>query len=127
MVFSSLIFIFFYLAVTLAIYYLAPRKWKNPVLLVMSLVFYGWGEPKYIALMILSVCSAYAFGFAIEKNRDAKPARARLWLAVSLLFNLSFLLFFKYYNFFASQTGLPAIKNLTLPVGISFYTFQIMS
>ena len=127
MVFSSLIFIFFYLAVTLAIYYLAPGKWKNPVLFVMSLVFYGWGEPKYIALMIISIYSAYAFGFAIEKNRGSKPAIARLWLAVSLLISLSFLLFFKYYNFFASQTGLPAIKNLTLPVGISFYTFQIMS
>ena len=127
MVFSSLIFIFSHLTITLALYYIFPKKWKNLVLFVMSLVFYGWGEPKYIALMILSIYSAYSLGFAIEKNRNTKPARARLWLTVSLLINLSFLLFFKYYNFFASQAGLSPIKNLTLPVGISFYTFQIMS
>ncbi len=127
MVFSSLIFIFAYLAVTLAVYYISPLKWRNLVLFALSLVFYGWGEPKYIALMLVSVISAYAFGFAIEKYRTEKPKTAKLMLGLSIGVNLSFLLFFKYYNFFAENLGFALIENLTLPVGISFYTFQIMS
>ena len=127
MVFSSLIFIFAYLAVTLAVYYISPLKWRNLVLFAVSLVFYGWGEPKYIVLMLVSVISAYAFGFPIEKYRTAKPKTARLMLGLSIVVNLSFLLFFKYYNFFAENLGFALIENLTLPVGISFYTFQIMS
>ena len=127
MVFSSLIFIFLYLTVTLCIYYISPQKWRNFILLALSLVFYGWGEPKFILLMVLSICSAYGFSFAIAKNRVEKPGKAKLWLTLSLIVSLSALLFFKYYNFFASQVGLSLIKKLTLPVGISFYTFQIMS
>ncbi len=127
MVFSSLIFIFAYLAVTLAVYYVTPIKWRNLVLFVVSLAFYGWGEPAYIVLMLISIVSAYAFGFLIEKYRTQNQKAARLFLVLSLLVNLSFLLFFKYYNFFAKNIGFKMIENLTLPVGISFYTFQIMS
>ncbi len=127
MVFSSLIFIFAYLAVTLAVYYVTPLKWRNLVLFVVSLAFYGWGEPKYIALMIISILIAYFFGFFIEKHRESNKKRAKIYLAISLIGNLSFLLFFKYYNFFAENIGFSTIEGLTLPVGISFYTFQIMS
>ena len=94
MVFSSLIFIFAYLAVTLAVYYVAPLKWRNLVLFVVSLAFYGWGEPKYIALMIISILIAYFFGFFIEKHRESNKKRAKIYLAISLIGNLSFLLFF---------------------------------
>ncbi len=127
MVFSSLIFVFAYLTVTLAIYYVTPLKWRNLVLFVVSLAFYGWGEPAYIVLMLISIVSAYVFGFAIEKYRVHNQKRSRIFLTASLLVNLSFLLFFKYYNFFAENIGFATIEGLTLPVGISFYTFQIMS
>ena len=127
MVFSSPIFIFAYLAITLLIYYLSPLKARNLILFLVSLVFYGWGEPRYILLMLLSIVSAYGFGFPIEKYRDKSPKKAKLFLILSLAVNLSFLLFFKYYNFFADNIGFTRIDGLTLPVGISFYTFQIMS
>ncbi|MBO5869756.1 MAG: MBOAT family protein [Clostridia bacterium] len=127
MVFSSLIFIFAYLSVTLAVYYISPLKWRNLVLFVVSLAFYGWGEPKYIALMLVSILVAYIFGFFIEKYRETSKTKAKIFLTISLILNLSALLFFKYYNFFAVNIGFSVIENLTLPVGISFYTFQIMS
>ena len=127
MVFSSLIFVFAYLVLTLLIYYISPLKFRNLFLFVISLVFYGWGEPRYILLMLISIISAYAFGFAIEKYRQSNPKKAKLFLVLSLVINLSFLLFFKYYNFFATNIGFAPIEGLTLPVGISFYTFQIMS
>ncbi len=127
MVFSSLIFIFAYLAFTLAVYYIAPLKWRNLVLFIVSLAFYGWGEPKYIILMLISIIVAYVFGFFIEKYREKSKATAKVFLTLSLILNLSALIFFKYYNFFAVNIGFATIENLTLPVGISFYTFQIMS
>ena len=133
MVFSSLIFLFAYLPLTLLAYYVVPRRWRNIVLFVLSLVFYGWGEPVYIILMVLSITTAYLFGFLIEKYRDSDPRRAKWAMTVSLAVNLSFLFFFKYYNFFAANLSLipfiniPVIEGLELPIGISFYTFQIMS
>ena len=127
MVFSSLIFIFAYLVITLLVYYLSPLKLRNLVLFIVSLAFYGWGEPAYILLMLVSIISAYLFGFLIEKNRDTNQKKAKVFLILSLAVNLSFLLFFKYYNFFADNVGFSRIDGLTLPVGISFYTFQIMS
>lgn len=127
MVFSSLIFIFAYLTVTLTLYYITPRRFRNFVLFVVSLLFYGWGEPKYILLMVISIVSAFSFGFYIEIYRERSKRLARIYLTISLLINLSFLLFFKYYNFFAENIGFSTIKDLVLPVGISFYTFQIMS
>ena len=133
MVFSSLIFLFAYLPLTLLCYYIAPRRWRNLVLFALSLVFYGWGEPVYVLLMILSILSAYLFGFVIGKNREQNPRRAKRALIASLAVNLSLLFFFKYYHFFADNLSLipginlPKLPTLTLPIGISFYTFQIMS
>lgn len=127
MVFSSLIFVFAYLPLTLLIYYAVPLKLRNTVLFAVSLVFYGWGAPRHIIVMLISVVSAYGFGFGIEKYRDTDKRRAKLFLALSVFVNLGILIFFKYYNFFARTAGLPVIEGLSLPVGISFYTFQILS
>lgn len=127
MVFSSLIFIFGFLVSTLFLYYIVPKAARTPVLFVASLIFYAWGEPKYIYLMIVSILIAYIFGFFIAKYRETNKRLAKLFLTLSLLGNLSFLLFFKYFNFFAVNIGFDPIKDLVLPVGISFYTFQIMS
>ncbi|MBO5914814.1 MAG: MBOAT family protein, partial [Clostridia bacterium] len=127
MVFSSLIFIFGFLVSTLFLYYIVPKSARTPVLFVASLIFYAWGEPKYIYLMIVSILIAYIFGFFIAKYRETNKRLAKLFLTLSLLGNLSFLLFFKYFNFFAINIGFDPIKDLVLPVGISFYTFQIMS
>ncbi len=127
MVFSSLVFLFAYLPLVLAVYYLLPRKSKNLALLLFSLLFYGWGEPVFVILMLVSITSAFALGFLIKRYRETNPKLANLftWLSVSV--NLSFLFFFKYYNFFASSLRLPVIAELVLPIGISFYTFQILS
>ena len=134
MVFSSLIFLFAYLAVTLVLYYVVPFKARNAVLFAVSLVFYGWGEPKYIVVMFFSILVAYIFGFFVGKYRESAPKKARTYLIVSVILNLSALLFFKYANFFIENLalipglgGLEPIEGLKLPVGISFYTFQIMS
>ena len=127
MVFSSLIFVFLYLPVTLAVYFVTPVKWRNLALFVLSLAFYGWGEPAYIAVMLVSVVSAYGFGFLIEKHRENNKKRAKTYMLLSVFVNLAFLLFFKYFNFFAQIFGFAGIEGLSLPVGISFYTFQIMS
>lgn len=134
MVFSSLIFLFAYLAITLVLYYAVPFKARNAVLFVVSLIFYGWGEPKYIVVMLFSILVAYIFGFLVGKYRESAPKKARAYLIVSILLNLSALLFFKYANFFIENLallpglgGLKPIEGLKLPVGISFYTFQIMS
>ncbi len=127
MVFSSLVFVFAYLPITLAAYFISPVKWRNAVLFVFSLAFYGWGEPAYIAVMLASVLSSYGFGFMIEKYRANDRRKAKLFMLLSVFVNLAFLLFFKYFNFFAHAFGAEGIEGLKLPVGISFYTFQIMS
>ena len=133
MVFSSLIFLFAYLPLVLLIYYAMPRGWRNPVLFAVSLLFYGWEEPIYLILMVISITSAYFFGFLIERYRESSPKRAKWAMIASLGVNLAALLFFKYYNFFAENLSripfisIPVIEGLALPIGISFYTFQIMS
>ncbi len=133
MVFSSLIFLFAYLPLVLLTYYAVPRRWRNPVLFAVSLLFYGWEEPIYIILMVFSITSAYLFGFLIERYRERDPKRAKWAMIASLSVNLAALLFFKYYNFFAENlsripyVSVPVIEGLALPIGISFYTFQIMS
>ena len=133
MVFSSLLFLFAYLPITLLCYYAVPRRWRNLVLFAVSLVFYGWGEPIYILLMMLSVTSAYFFGFFIERYRTSAPKKAKWMMILSVAVSLSLLFFFKYYNFFAENLSrlplieIPRIEALALPIGISFYTFQIIS
>ena len=135
MVFSSTIFLFGFLPLSLLIYYVTPLWGRNLALFLLSMIFYGFGEPTYIAVMLFSVAVAYLTGFPIGKYRTLNPRRAKIWLILSLCLNLAPLLFFKYTNFFLENLALippladvlRPIKGLTLPVGISFYTFQIMS
>ena len=133
MVFSSLIFLFAFLPAVLLIYFVMPRKGKNLVLFLVSLFFYAWGEPIYVLLMLASLSLAYLFGIGIGKWRQEKPRRAKALTTLSVCVSLSFLFFFKYYNFFASNlsrfplVNVPTITGLALPIGISFYTFQIIS
>ncbi len=125
MVFSSMTFLFAYLPVTLVLYYLCPLWLRNPMLLVANLIFYGWGEPKYIVIMFASILIDYVHGALIDKYR-ANDKLARRFVASSVVFNLALLFFFKYWDFFAGQFGLPVL-GIPLPLGISFYTFQTMS
>lgn len=132
MIFSSLTFLFGYLPIVLFIYFLVPIKYRNLVLLIVSLFFYGWGEPIYISIMILSIVVNWIFGNFIGKYRDRKREKAKKILILCIVFNLLLLGFFKYWNFFAtniSLIGLGFIKpiKIGLPIGISFYTFQTMS
>ena len=133
MLFSSNVFLFAFLPSVLLIYYLCPRKLRNPVLLLWSLVFYGWGEPVYLFLMIGTIVMNYIFGFWIFKCQGTgKNAKMPLILGVAA--NLLLLGFFKYAGFVMNglQSILPFLKNvkvpeISLPIGISFYIFQSMS
>lgn len=131
MVFSSIIFLFRFLPITLLLYYIAPAKIKNAVLVVCSLFFYSWGEVRYFPIMIASVLVDYTVSLIIENKRSNKVL-CRICMGISLFFNLGMLFFFKYTNFFIENinalTGL-SLKGigLTLPLGISFYTFQTLS
>ena len=131
MVFSSVLFLFKFLPVALLLYYLVPRHFKNFVILILSLIFYGWGEPKYILLMFASILVDYTVGIMIEKAKD-NQAKRKFALFCSMFFNLGILLFFKYSNFFIDNLNSLAgtqleFLQITLPLGISFYTFQTMS
>lgn len=133
MVFSSLEFLFVFLPVTLLVYFCVPHKVRNLVLLLFSLFFYGWGEPVYVFLMIFTILIDYLGGWFVGKWRDEKPRAAKAALVVSILINLGMLGFFKYYDFFVSNLArIPCFSSLqplglTLPIGISFYTFQSLS
>ena len=127
MLFSSIPFLYYFLPVVLALYFLVPDRWKNTVLLISSLVFYGWGEPKLLFLMVFSICLFYLCGRAMEKSE-----KKRFWLLVSVVIGLGLLGLFKYADFFIDSfnavTGLSVpLLRLALPVGISFYTFQCLS
>lgn len=131
MVFSSILFIFRFLPIALALYYITPKKYKNLILTILSLIFYSWGEGKYFLIMIASIIIDYTAGRFIYKYRDEKKKKT-LVLCVSIAFNLGLLFFFKYFNFFIDNINdifNLAINNvkITLPLGISFYTFQTMS
>lgn len=131
MIFSSLLFIFIFLPSTLIIYYLSPKKFKNLVLLISSLIFYGWGEPLYILIMLFSTVFDYINGLMIDKYRKNKHVSRAVFL-LSIIVNLRILGFFKYYGFLINNINdlfnlSIKIKQLPLPVGISFYTFQTMS
>ena len=129
--FSSLPFLFGFLPLTLALYFAAPPRWRNLVLLLTSLVFYGWGEPVYLGIMVLSILIDYTHGLLVEKYRS-RDKLARWFVAESVILNLGLLGFFKYWDFFAENLSrlpgitLPAL-GLPLPIGISFFTFQTMS
>ncbi|MDE5908168.1 MAG: MBOAT family protein [Lachnospiraceae bacterium] len=130
MLFSSISFLYYFLPLTLAFYFVVPRAFKNTILLLASLLFYGWGEPKYLMLMGLSTLLGYGFGLLVEKYREKKAGKVFCVFSVGI--SLSFLVCFKYADFFIQNvnaiTGLQlSFLRLTLPIGISFYTFQIIS
>lgn len=130
MLFSSIPFLYYFLPLVLAVYFLTPARFRNAVLLLASLIFYAWGEPKYVLLMLASILSGYGFGLLQERYRGQKGAKLVCGLSVAV--SLSFLLYFKYADFFlenfnaATGLGVPLL-HIALPIGISFYTFQIIS
>lgn len=130
MLFSSITFLYYFLPAVLLLYFLAPFRYKNAILLIASLVFYAWGEPIYCLLMLLSILQGYFIGQGIEKCTEKRKAKALL--AASVVLSLSILGFFKYFDFFlenfnkAANLSLPLLR-IALPMGISFYTFHIMS
>ena len=130
MLFSSIPFLYYFLPLVLAVYFLTPSRFRNAVLLLASLIFYAWGEPKYVLLMLASILSGYGFGLLQERYRGQKGAKLVCGLSVAV--SLSFLLYFKYADFFlenfnaATGLGVPLLR-IALPIGISFYTFQIIS
>ena len=135
MVFSSFVFLIYFLPITVLGYYLMPGKGKNLWLLLASLIFYAWGEPKYIILMLVSILINYGLGLLIEKENSQAGRKA--WMIFSVIYNLGILVWFKYLHFFAdtvdSVFGLslvkqhPFLETITMPIGISFFTFQILS
>lgn len=131
MLFSGIPFLYYFLPLVLAAYFLVPRGAKNAVLFASSLLFYAWGEPKLCVFMLASILQGYAFGRLIEKYRhDSK--RSKAFLAASVVLSLGLLGYFKYADFFLSAfnslTGLNLkLLHAALPIGISFYTFQILS
>lgn len=154
MVFSSLSFIFCFLPVFLMIYYILPKKFKNAALLIGSLIFYALGEPLYIILIVLSIFFNFQFGRLIgqysdedskEKSVESVSKSRKVWLIISLIYNLGMLIIFKYTDFFIQNWNFSVdflggitrnslfyslkspLLNLPLPLGISFYTFQIQS
>ncbi len=131
MVFSCIPFLFFFLPLCLILYYAVPFSWKNGILLIFSLIFYAWGEPLYILLMLFSTALDYTNGRLMERFGTTKGRRT-FFLCCSICINLSILAFFKYADFaIASVNGLLGTQfaqpGIHLPVGISFYTFQTMS
>ena len=130
MLFSSIPFLYCFLPAVVLVYFLVPRSLKNAVLLLFSLAFYAWGEPKYVFLMLATIAAFYGCGLAIGKARARKWKK--FWLTVSVVVGIGLLAIFKYADFFVENfnaaTGLSmSLLRLALPVGISFYTFQSLS
>lgn len=131
MVFSSTIFLCVYLPLVLLGYYICPKKGRNLFLLIVSLVFYAWGEPKYVFLMIFSILVNYIFGRLMDKNRG-RQKRMKLLLVLSVVIDLGLLSVFKYTDFIITNVNAIFgssfdLLKIALPIGISFYTFQAMS
>ena len=131
MLFSSIPFLYYFLPLVLAVYFLVPRGLKNAVLFASSLLFYAWGEPRFCLFMLLSILQGYVFGRLIEKNAENRKW-SKIFLTASVLLSLGLLGYCKYADFFISSvnavTGLSLkLLRVALPIGISFYTFQILS
>ncbi|WP_350337092.1 MBOAT family O-acyltransferase [[Clostridium] symbiosum] len=133
MLFSSLVFLWFFLPTAVFLYYLAPgRNAKNIVLFAASLIFYGWGGPRYLLLVLLTALLCYAAGLCLDAAGE-RTALKKLSVGVFVLITLGILGYFKYYNFFAATAGRLAgkelfpLRDIVLPLGISFYTFQAIS
>ncbi len=128
MIFSSITFLFYFLPIVMAIYYIVPNKFKNVVLLISSILFYFYGEPKYVILMIISIIITYIFGILIHKYKK----QSKIFLILSISISIGLLIYFKYANFIIQNINL-WLKNkidfiyVILPIGISFYTFQMIS
>ena len=133
MLFSSQVFLYFFLPITLIVYYLSPKKFRNFILLIASLIFYAWGEPVYILIMLFSTVFDYINGLLIDKFQKKNQHKyAKIVLIISVVGNLAILGFFKYSDFLISNINSLFNLNLSLlaialPIGISFYTFQTMS
>lgn len=131
MLFSSLLFIFQFIPIFFIIYYLIPERFRNLLLFLASLFFYAWGEPKFVVLILISILINYIAGRLIERN-DSNEKIRMLILILSIIYNVGTLIFFKYINFIIENVnhiiqGQITPLNIVLPLGISFYTFQIMS
>ena len=134
MVFSSITFLLFFIPVVLTVFYLMPATGRNIFLLAASLFFYAWGEPVYVLLMLASILMNYSFGLLIERARKARMEKGRLKMHLGIItaLNLALLFYFKYCNMLIGwintlfRTKIPAL-SLSLPIGISFYTFQALS
>lgn len=130
MVFSSITFLYYFLPPVVLLYFLVPAKLKNIILLISSFIFYAWGEPRYVILMAIDIILSYISGLLIERFHG-KPL-SKIFLIISISICLSFLIFFKYSDFLlenlskATGVKMPTL-NVSLPIGISFYTFQIIS
>ncbi len=130
MLFSSLVFLFIFLPVTCFFYFLSPKKFRNTILIISSLIFYAWGEPKYIILMLFSILINYILTILIDKQSSVK--KAKLILILTIVINLLLIGIFKYLDFgiltFNQIFNLKIpFANIALPIGISFYTFKILS
>ena len=128
MVFSSSLFLFGFLPAVLFLYFFAHQRYRNFILLLASLLFYAWGEPKNVLIMLASILVNYVFGIILEKRKKL----SKLILALSVIYNVGVLFYFKYFNFVGEiWTGITGyswnIRQIALPIGISFFTFQIMS
>ena len=131
MVFSSLLFLTIFLPVTVGLYYLLPNKARNYLLLAVSLVFYAWGEPTHIFIMLVTTIYIWALGLLLKRSMEqGKKNLSKLYLILALIFSLGTLIYFKYTGFLVSN--IPFLENtgfesIALPIGISFYTFQALS
>lgn len=130
MVFSGIPFIYYFLPAVIILYLIAPGRFKNAVLLFSSLVFYGWGEKALVFMLMLAILLGFAFGIAIEKTNSVKIQKTLL--AAMVIINLGFLCYYKYVDFFIENINkafgveIPLL-HIALPIGISFYTFQLLS
>lgn len=126
MVFASITFLYYFLPIFLILYFIFPKKYKNIVLLIFSFIFYFYGEPKYILLMLIEVFFSYFMTLSLEKNKS------KILLGIIISFHIFLLCVFKYFNFIITNInsifgGNISLLNIVLPIGISFYTFQIIS
>ena len=128
MLFSSMTFVFMFLPIVCALYLMSNKRFHNPILLAASILFYAWGEPKYLAIMLLTILINYAGALAVEKFNKHK----KLWLILTIIVDLGFLIYFKYFNFIIDNINnlfhahISAL-DVIMPIGISFYTFQALS
>lgn len=130
MLFSSMTFLFVFMPLVMAVYFLSKKEIRNYVLLIASIIFYAWGEPRYLAIMIINILVNYAGAILLDKHYSS---RQRLWIvSLTIVLDLSFLFYFKYFNFVVDNiNGVLAtdfqLLDIIMPIGISFYTFQAMS